>query len=232
MKLRSNVLVASSNRLSLARALRLELREVKLERQVLFGDVVLVADRDEPLDQVLELADVARPPVLLQHRHRRVGDALDRLPEPRVVAAQEELGELRDVLGALAQRRQLDRDDVDPVVEVLAEPPFLDRLLEIDVGRRDQAELGLDRLGAADALDLAFLNRAQQLGLQVEPQVADLVEEQRAVRRQLELAELLPVRAGERAALVAEQRALGQLARNRGQVDGDERRVADRPASR
>jgi hypothetical protein len=32
------------------------------------------------------------------------------------------------------------------------------------------------------------------------------------------------VRAGERAALVAEQRALGELARNRGEVDGDERR--------
>ena len=64
-------------------------------------------------------------------------------------------------------------------------------LLEIDVGRGDQAEVGLDRLGAADALDLAFLDRAQQLGLQIEPQVADLVEEQRAARRELELAELL-----------------------------------------
>ena len=42
---------------------------------------------------------------------------------------------------------------------------------------------------------------------------------------QLELAELLAVRAGERAALVAEQRALDQLARNRREVDGDERRV-------
>ena len=65
MKLRSKVFVASSNRLSRPRALRLELREVELERQILFGDVVLVADRDQPLDQVLELADVARPPVLL-----------------------------------------------------------------------------------------------------------------------------------------------------------------------
>ena len=46
-------------------------------------------------------------------------------------------------------------------------------------------------LRAADALDLPFLDRAQQLGLQIEPQVADLVEEQRAAGRQLELAELL-----------------------------------------
>ena len=77
----------------------------------------------------------------------------------------------------------------------------------------------------ADAFDLAFLDRAQQLGLQVQPEIADLVQEQRAVGRQLELAELLPVRARERAALVAEQRALGQLPRNRREVDGDERRL-------
>ena len=81
-------------------------------------------------------------------------------------------------------------------------------------------------LRAADALDLPLLDRAQQLRLQVEPQVADLVEEQRAAGRQLELAELLLVRAGERAALVAEERALDELVRDRRHVDRDERRVA------
>ena len=74
-----------------------------------------------------------------------------------------------------------------------------------------------------------FLDRAQQLGLQLVAQVADLVEEQRAAGRQLELAELLADRAGERALLVAEQRALDQLLGNRGEVDGDERRVRLRP---
>src|SRR6185295_7097653 len=190
-----------------------------------FRDIVLVAHRDQPLDQVLQLTDVPRPPVLLEHAHRRIGDALDFLPEAGVVAAQEEIGELRDVLGALAQRRQLDRDDVDSIEEIFAEAAVLHRLLEIDVGGGDQAELGLDRLAAADPLDVALLDRAQQLGLQVAPQSANLVEEQRAVGGELELPELLPVRAGERAALVAEQRALGELARNRGEVDGDERRL-------
>ena len=91
--------------------------------------------------------------------------------------------------------------------------------------RRNSVLIGLR---AADPLDLAFLNRAQQLGLQVEPQIADLVEEQRAVRRELELAELLPVRAGERprswpnSALSASSRG------NRREVDGDERRVGVR----
>src|SRR5205814_710489 len=77
-----------------------------------------------------------------------------------------------------------------------------------------------------NARDLAFLNRSQQLRLQVETQVADLVEEERSVRRELELAELLAVRAGERASFMAEERALRELARNRGEVDSDERRFA------
>ena len=60
------------------------------------------------------------------------------------------------------------RDDVEPVVQVLAERAFLDRLLEVHVGRRDEAEVGPDRPRAADALDLALLDRAQQLRLQIE----------------------------------------------------------------
>ena len=82
-----------------------------------------------------------------------------------------------------------------------------------------------DWLRAADPFDLPFLDGAQELRLEVEPEVADLVEEQRAARRELELAELLLVRAGERAALVAEQRALDQLVRDRRQVHRDERRA-------
>ena len=125
--------------------------------------------------------------------------------------------------------RHPDRNHVEPVVEVLAERSFLHRLLQVDVGRGNQPEVGLDRVRAADALDLALLDGAQQLRLQLVPQVADLVEEQRAAAGQLELAELLADGAGERALLVPEQRALDQLLRNRGQVDGDERRARAGP---
>ncbi len=142
-----------------------------------------------------------------------------------VVAAKEEAREVGQILDAIAQRRHLDRHDIEPVEEVLAELPFLDRLVEIDVGRGDETQVGLDRLHAADALDLAFLDRAQQLGLQLVAKIADLVEEQRAAGGELELADLLPDRAGERPFLVSEERALDQLLRNRGEVDRDKRRI-------
>ena len=185
----------------------------------------MTARGHQPLHQVLELADVARPPVVLQHGQRGGGHALHVFAEACVVAREEEAHQLGQVFDAFAQRRDADRDDVDAVVEVFAERPFLHAPFEIHVGGRHQTELHLDRLVAAHPLDLAFLDRAQQLGLQVELEVADLVEEERAAVRQLELADLLAHGAGEGAFFVAEECALDQLARNGGDIHGDERAI-------
>src|SRR5580765_8703369 len=117
----------------------------------------------------------------LEHPDRRIRDALDLLPEPRVVASKEEFGQLLDVFGSFAERRELDGDDVDSIVEVFPEASVFDRLFQIEVRCRDEPELGLNRFGSAHALDLTFLDRAQQLRLQVETQISDLVEEKRAI---------------------------------------------------
>ena len=64
MKLRSKVETRSFQQvLGRCRILRIELRDVKLVRQVFVRDPVLVGDGHQPLDQVLQLADVPRPPV-------------------------------------------------------------------------------------------------------------------------------------------------------------------------
>ncbi len=138
-------------------------------------------------------------------------------------AGEEVQRQLRHVLEALAQRRHPDREDVEAVVEILAELAVLDQLDHVAVGGRDQAEVDLDRLLGADRIDLAFLQRAQQLDLGVERQLADLVEEQRAAVGLLELADALVDGAGERALLVAEQDALDQVLGDRAAVDDDER---------
>ena len=78
-------------------------------------------------------------------------------------------------------------------------------------------------MGAAHPLDLALLDGAQQLGLQLDPKVADLIEEQRPAAGQLELPELLADRAGKRPLFVSEQGAFDQFLRNRRQVHRDER---------
>ena len=125
----------------------------------------------------------------------------------------------RDVLAAIAQRRHADRNDAQTEVEILAEVALLDLLLEILVGRGDDADVDLDRPRRSEALDFPFLQHAQHLGLRLRAHVADFVEEDRAVVGLLELADLLLGRAGERSLLVAEQLRLDQLLGNRGAVD-------------
>src|SRR5206468_9847000 len=82
------------------------------------------------------------------------------------------------------------------------------------------------RLRTADPLELLLLQDAQQLRLELERDLADLVEEQRAAVGHLEAADLLGDGAGEGAPLVPEELALEQTRRNGGAVELHERAVA------
>ena len=129
---------------------------------------------------------------------------------------------------ALAQRRHANRHDAEPIEQVLAERARGDQLIELPIRRRDDADADADRLLAADALELAVLQDAQQLGLRRLVQVADLVEEDRAAVGQLEAAAPQRRRARERALLVTEELALDQLGGDRRAVDLDERTRRER----
>ena len=117
-------------------------------------------------------------------------------------------GQDGDVLATLAQRRDVDGEDGQPVVQVLAEASALDLVLEAPVGGRHDAHV--DRMGAvvADRPDLALLEHAQQLGLQARRGLGHLVEEQRAAVGHLEEPLAVAHRAREGAAAVTEQLAL------------------------
>ena len=103
--------------------------------------------------------------------------------------------------------------------------------MEIGVGGGDDAHVHAPRVARADRHDLAVLEHAQQLRLERRRHVADLVEEQRAAVRQLEPSLAIGGRAGERAAHVAEEHRLGQLAGDGDAVHRDERRLRARAAA-
>src|SRR5690606_27987206 len=105
------------------------------------------------------------------------------LPGVRRQPAQEVICEQRDVIVAIAERRQVQRDDVQPVVQVAAERAATDLLVEIAIRRRDDAHVDVDGLRRADGYDLALLQRAQQLHLQRGRHLGNLVEEERAAAR-------------------------------------------------
>ena len=99
------------------------------------------------------------------------------------------LGEVDDLAAPLAERRHRHLDDLQPVVEVFAELAAQHHRLEIAVGRRDDADVDVDRLVAAELGELRVLQDVQQLGLQRRLHLADLVEEDRAGVGLLELAD-------------------------------------------
>src|SRR6267378_5216140 len=160
------------------------------------------------LDQVRELADVPGPRVPTERVQRLARDDLD----PAVHGTREPLDEVAhqggNVLGPLAERRGLDREHVQPVVEIVPEPLLFHHPKEVAVRRGDEADVDLDRLRTADPLELLLLQDAQQLRLELERDLADLVEEQRAAVGHLEAADLLGDGAGEGAPLVPEELAL------------------------
>src|SRR2546422_9038425 len=132
---------------------------------------------------------------------------------------------MEDVV-ALPEGRQGDRELVQAIVDILAEPAGPHLALERHIGGGDEPHLHRDRLRASERLHLSHLQRTQQLRLGGERKIDDFIEEQRAAPGQLELPLLALMRPGERTLLVAEQLRLDQRVRDRAAVDGDERLVA------
>ena len=75
-----------------------------------------------------------------------------------------------------------------PVEEILAELAAAHQRLEVGVGGGDQADVDLDRVDAAQPHELLLLDDPQELRLGLDRDVADLVEEDRAVVGDLEQA--------------------------------------------
>ena len=131
--------------------------------------------------------------------------------------------QLRQVLLVIAQRRHGNVEDVQPVVQVVAQMSLRHRLFRNLVGGRQHAHVHRGFHLAAQAPQLAVFQHAQQLGLGADGHFADFVQQQRAALGQFEAADAALQRAGECALLVAEDFAFDQRFRNGGAVDGDER---------
>src|SRR5258705_9803185 len=99
----------------------------------------------------------------------------------------------------------MDRKDVEPVKQILPECSCGNRSLQVAVGRCQDADVRVNRVAVAHALDLAILKNAEQCDLGFRRQVADFVEENRATVGGFESPQASLQRAGERALLVAKE---------------------------
>ncbi len=96
---------------------------------------------------------------------------------------QEGLRQEKDVRGPLAQRRQLDGNDREPIVEVLPKLVFDHGVLQIHVRRRNHPCVDLDLGPPSHSLNGLLLQETEQFDLKQEWEFANFIEEQRAVAR-------------------------------------------------
>src|SRR4029453_5092199 len=162
------------------------------------------------LDHVFELADVTWPGVATECVEGLVGDQINVPIHATGELGNEGLTERPNVPGSPPGGADRDRKDVEAVVEIVTEPLRSNHPVKITVRRGDHAHIDPERPRPADTLELAFLQPPQPLWLQLEGNLADLIEKQRAAVRKLEPSDPLCDRARERSSLVAEHLALQQ----------------------
>ena len=195
---------------------------VHAEGDILWHEDIAGGEDGGALDDVFEFAHVAGPVVGLEENEGALGELERAAGALFGNPAEEELGERADVLDAFAERRDVDADDVEAVEQVLAEGAGFDGAFGLAVGGGDDADVGAQGLVAADAGELAFLEDAEELGLDEHGHFADFVEEEGAAVALFEAADALLHGTGERAFLVAEEFGFEQAFGDGGAVDGDE----------
>src|SRR5579885_1316079 len=194
-------------------------RRPQLVGQVVRVDDVGFSEDCGALDGVLELAHVAGPRVVQQQAYRAFRKSHPGPAKRFFGFAQEVIGEQRDVVFAIAQRRQVDVDHVDSVKQLLAEASRANLGFQVAVGRAQHAHIERDRVVGAERITFPFLQSAQQLDLERQRHLADLVEKYGALVGGLEQADLVLSGPGEGALFVAEQLAFEQVFRQRAAID-------------
>jgi len=147
-------------------------------------------------------------------------EPVDGLPIPLRMLAQKVPGQRRDVVAAIAQRRQMDLDRIQPKQQILPESTAADFVDEVRVARGQDAHVHVTRARRSDALEISGLEHAQELRLKIERHVRDLVEEQCPTVGELEPSDAVALRVGERPLDVAEELALEDAIRQPTGVDG------------
>ena len=135
----------------------------------MLADALCRRQDQRPFDDIAQLADIARPVIGLQRRHGVVGQCRGRNPPLGGIAGEEILHQLGHILAPFGQRRHAHRNDIEPVVKILAEAPGGDFSDEIARCRADHPHIDAHPAAAADALKDLFGQHAQDLGLRRSP---------------------------------------------------------------
>ena len=194
-----------------------------LLREMLGEDMPAPAENHGAFDSVRQFPHVARPGVFAKQGQGRSADSDDVSCGLPPVFFEEKINEQRDIGFARPERRGSQGHDVNPVVQVLAKDPVLDRGGQIPIRGANDPDIDPDRFGPADPLEAPQLQDPQQRNLGLHGDVADFVKENRPARGGLEKTRFPGRGPGKSPFFVAEEGAVYQLLGQGGAIDLNER---------
>ncbi|MNG99463.1 hypothetical protein D3C79_586340 [compost metagenome] len=172
----------------------------------------------DTVDEVTQLADIARPVPLAQQR-RRPGVERQRA----WLQAAEVLDQAGNIFAPGVQARQLKLEHGKAVVEVFAKALLMHQRLEVTVGGGDHAPGEVAVFATAQRTVLAGFKHTQQLRLQGQWQLAHFIEKQRARTGHLQVPCPLANGPGECPSRMTEQLRFEQTLGDRPAIEVDER---------
>ena len=131
------------------------------------------------LHRVLQLANVARPLVVIEQFHRPGRDRLQRAILFAGGARRKVARQRCNVVAPLAQRRHAQGHHIQSIIEIFAEGAGAHARREVAVGGGNHAHIHTQRFRPAHPLKLLLLQHAQELGLEIETHFGNFVEQER-----------------------------------------------------
>jgi hypothetical protein len=174
-----------------------------------------VCENHGPLDDLPQLAHIIRPRRATQNRF-----GLGRQCAP--VGAGEAARQRPNILRAIDQGRQLDRDGGQAPEEIATQRPALETRPHVLLYSRHDSHIHRDWLILIQRPYLPGLHGAQELRLTLDRQAEELIEKERAPVGDAEVAGSGLHRAGERASAMSEEEAVGHLAGQRRAIHGNQ----------
>src|SRR3984885_5552100 len=174
-------------------------------------------------DYVLQLPDVARPSVMNQSLHRFRGNRIDRLAHSSCGLLYKMLHQQRNILRTFPQGRNVDRKHIQAIIEIAAKLLVQDHSFQVTMGRGHNAHICFLCPRATQPLKFPLLQDTEKLWLQLERDIADFIQEQRALMCYLKSAELLCDRTGNPCSFMAKQFTFEQPGRDGSTVGVNER---------
>src|SRR5487761_19954 len=131
-------------------------------------------------------------------------------------------GQLRDIFDAGAKSGQIHLGNINPVIEIGAEPAGGNLMFQGTIRGTNDTNPHADVLPAADAGELGVLQQLEELSLKGQIDFVDAVQKKRAHIGQLNASRLAGVCAGKGTFFIAKEFAFEQRTGNRGAINVDE----------